>query len=521
MEGLYSKWPQPPRYDAQGNLVRPAIDWSHPPERWPSGSPSLRFVTEPNRVYRMLAIIEGPVCREASIAISTLVFHTLGNGDVAVEKYAPSEAIRERQIEYEVRVRSIGTETAQNVVVTDTLPDGVTFVSADPPPTSISGRTLSWNLGNLERNGNRTISVVVSVQESAPDRLTNVAVAQASNDGNPANNRAEATTTLVRTNVGVRMTATRMVRPGENLDVRIEYFNSSTTPAHNVVLTFDQPYGGVLVSTSRTLAATEGNQLRWQFDELAPGASGTITLRLRALREDEASMLPAALEHRALIRATQDADARDNTARAVTALLVFQRPSADIRMRIHSEFDPRRGVYRTDTAAFVWPMGETLYFTPDVVLRDPPIMSPPVYYARQRIVAWSFVGADGLTLTSAGCRSRETPPAAETEHADLSGMRGCVYRYRPNPSPTEMLSQGRLYWSAFAPESLPSATYGIWPAPLHPTPIRIQYAVLVELVETGLYDIDEDGRSDSVLDRRTFIQDGTYTVTLTAPRDVQ
>ncbi|MDW8215791.1 MAG: hypothetical protein RMJ55_19750, partial [Roseiflexaceae bacterium] len=58
--------------------------------------------------------------------------------------------------------------------------------------------------------------------------------------------------------------------------------------------------------------------------------------------------------------------------------------------------------------------------------------------------------------------------------------------------------------------------YGIWPLPGSPTNLRIQYAVLTELVETGLYDLDGDGRDDSVLDRRTDVLDGTFTVTLVA-----
>lgn len=512
-----TRWPVP-----LGTM--PARDWFWPPHPSTGERESdlmLRFATEPNRVYRMFAFVSAPVCTEGYTAVSQLVFHTLGDADMLIEKSAPAEAVREEQIGYSLTARNIGTTEAQNVIVTDALPEGTTFVSADPPPSSVDGRRLTWNLGNVAPGAARSISLVVNVLASAPDTLTNVGEVRADNDSNLTNNRSEATTSLVRTNVAVRMTATRIVRPGEDFEVRITYRNTSGTTARNARLTYNRPFGGVLVSSSRAPSSSDATGMVWMLGDLAGGAEGTITLRLRALREDEAAALPAALEHVAVIAANQDADPRDNEARAVTALLVFPRPQGDLRMRIHSEFDRARLVYRTDGTAFAWPIGETLYFIPEVTLREPPTMMPPAYAARQRIVAWSFVESGPLRLNGAGCKARETPPAAETAHADLSRMQGCVYRYRADVGPTEIMAQGRLYWSAFAPESLAGATYGVWPLPPSPTTIRIQYAVLTELVETGLYDIDEDGRSDSVLDRRTDIVGGTFTVTLVAPRDAR
>ncbi|MCS6920655.1 MAG: DUF11 domain-containing protein, partial [Elioraea sp.] len=193
----------------------PARDWLWPPH--PSGNPnvwgpssalSLRFATQPNRVYRMFAFTKTPMCDTEVGAVAQLVFHTLGDADMAIEKSAPAEAVREEQIAYSLTARNIGTTAAQDVVVADTLPDGVTFVSADPPPSSVNGRTLTWNLGAVDAGAARSIALMVDVLASAPDALTNVGEVRASNDGNAANNRAEATTSLVRTNVAVRMTAT-------------------------------------------------------------------------------------------------------------------------------------------------------------------------------------------------------------------------------------------------------------------------------------------------------------------------
>ncbi|ABU57505.1 conserved repeat domain [Roseiflexus castenholzii DSM 13941] len=499
--------------------------WLWPPPYEGLSDINFYFVPQPNRVYRAFAVSVAPICDEEYYTGSMLVFTTGGDADIALSKSAPEEAVREQGMGYALTARNIGSEAAQNVVIEDALPEGVTFVSADPPPSEVSGRTLRWNLGAVPAGEARDIQINVNINADAPDTLTNVATATATNDVNAANNRAEATTRLVRTNVGVRITATRLARPGDSLSVTIDYFNDSDREARNVTLTYRPPWGAHLVSLSRAESSRAGDgTLMWTFETLSAGASGRITAQLRAFREDEAAALPAMLLHRAVISTSQDANPLDNQAEAATALLVMPRPGGEHRLRIHSEFDRRQGVYRTETANFTWPSGETLFFTPEILLREPPLPAPPVYYARQRIVAWSFTGSGGLNLTSgSGCRAREQPQAAETEHADLSRMRGCVYRYySETPGATTMRGQGRLYWSAFAPSSLAEATYGLWPLPDGGvTDLRIQYAVLVELVETGAYDLDGDGRGDSVLDRATFVQDATYRVTLVVPRDVR
>ena len=44
-------------------------------------------------------------------------------------------------------------EAVDDVELTDTLPAGLGFVSAVPAPTSVSGQTVSWDLGRLEAAG--------------------------------------------------------------------------------------------------------------------------------------------------------------------------------------------------------------------------------------------------------------------------------------------------------------------------------------------------------------------------------
>jgi uncharacterized repeat protein (TIGR01451 family) len=65
-------------------------------------------------------------------------------------------------VTYTLRVENTGDSDADDVVVTDLLPAGVTFVSADAPCTQ-AARTVTCNLGTLEPGQVRTVTVTATV----------------------------------------------------------------------------------------------------------------------------------------------------------------------------------------------------------------------------------------------------------------------------------------------------------------------------------------------------------------------
>ncbi|MDW8147004.1 MAG: hypothetical protein RMJ48_12060 [Roseiflexaceae bacterium] len=516
----------------------------------PDGAHPLRFRfrVEAEKMYRMFArtYVRIPGCdREDSwtkVTVSQLAFGAprryLPRLDLRIERDGAREIAVGATAEYGITVVNNSQEpiTATTTLLTETLPLGLSFVSARDadtnaplPPQTIwrdgGVQRIEWDLGELPHRAARRVAVIVRAGTDAPDVVrpsarTDPAPPQA--DENLDNNQRFWELSVLRANVRAGVAAPRLARPGDEFEVTARAIHTTPrAPAREVTLRLALPFGVTLADAGD--GAVDGNAVEWRTALLEGGATFERRVRVRALREDEAGTLPAALDFVASVTtaAGYDSNPGDNEARGMTALLVMPRPNGDLRMRIYSEFDRMQQVYRTEGTAFAWPIGETLYFLPEVTLRTPPTPNPPIYAARQRVVAWSFVGSGPLTLGGSACKARETPHASETEHADLSRMRGCAYRYRETAGPSDMLGQGRLYWAAFAPESLAGATYGIWPLPGSPTNLRIQYAVLTELVETGLYDLDGDGRDDSVLDRRTDVLDGTFTVTLVAPRDVR
>jgi uncharacterized repeat protein (TIGR01451 family) len=98
-------------------------------------------------------------------------------------------------------------ETIDGVSVTDTLPDSLEFVSANPAPTSTSGQTLSWDLGQLQQSGiagdggdvttggpgsSKSVTVTVRVKQGAQDLITNTADAVGTDSADSSPLSAEA-----------------------------------------------------------------------------------------------------------------------------------------------------------------------------------------------------------------------------------------------------------------------------------------------------------------------------------------
>jgi uncharacterized repeat protein (TIGR01451 family) len=539
----WRSWPQPEQRDANGNLTRFAEDWLYTDEYGTNHGPlMLRFITERGRAYRMVMLNTVPGCNTDMLStISQLYFFTDPGANVAVEKQAPERASRNQMVGYSLTVRNTSQTRVNNVVLTDTLPLGMPFGGADLTlrdpitgetttarvtatvsldPSWTDGRTLVWNLGDLAPGETRSIALTVPATNAAPDAATNVAVVSAANDGNPNDNRAEATTVFVRTNVRVRITTPRIVRPGQEFETVISYENTSPEDATNVLLDYQ------VVPNVTIVGATPGHQEMnnerpvWRLGTVAAGQRGTVRVRVQVPPADSPA-LPVAVLHLARISADADADPMDNAAQATTTVLVVPPPQrGEERLRIHSEFDPERGVYLSEGTTVTWPGGEVMDFTPFIAPDDRQV-GLPYYRLDRRVVAWSFLGSGDINVSSAGCKAREEPTAQDTQHADLSRMRGCIYRYRVSPSSAQMRWQGHLFWGQHPPERMRQDVYVRTPLPTGGTDLRIQYAVLTEAVETGYEDVDGDGRTDSVLERRTDVFDATYRVEFVVPRDAR
>ena len=97
---------------------------------------------------------------------------------------------------YTLVVSNKGPSTATDVVVTDTLPAGLSLVSIDEPSgwTCSGSATIRCTTPSLRAGETATITVTVLVGADAVDQVTNVVEVDSEEpDANPADNRDEVT----------------------------------------------------------------------------------------------------------------------------------------------------------------------------------------------------------------------------------------------------------------------------------------------------------------------------------------
>lgn len=123
--------------------------------------------------------------------------------DLRVTKTAKSKVKTGTKLTYVVTVRNNGPNSAPNVVITDTIPAGTTFVSAYPTRGSCSnaGNLVTCNIGNLANHRSAAIIIVVKVTAPNGTILNNTAQGSSSHpDPNLSNNADSARTKVVKPN---------------------------------------------------------------------------------------------------------------------------------------------------------------------------------------------------------------------------------------------------------------------------------------------------------------------------------
>jgi uncharacterized repeat protein (TIGR01451 family) len=194
--------------------------------------------------------------------------------DLAVSKTASSAAVNAgAPIEYTITVRNIGLGTAQDVIVTDTLPGNADFVNASGQPSNAGG-VLTWTVASMAPGE----ALQFTVQVTAPKQgaVTNVAAAEtATGEVSASNNRAAVTTTVNPANLAVSKTGPAVVAPGAAATYTITVSNIGPGEAQDIIITDDLPAGTGFVSASGG-GLESGGVVTWTLPSLASGASPAV-----------------------------------------------------------------------------------------------------------------------------------------------------------------------------------------------------------------------------------------------------
>jgi uncharacterized repeat protein (TIGR01451 family) len=138
-----------------------------------------------------------PLWSDSRTGAQNLMTTQVGGADLEITKSAPSQVTAGGALSYSITVTNHGPAAAFNVIVTDTLPSGVTYAGSTVP---CAGTPLSCTVGNVGPGDSATftISVTVSTSQASGSTLTNTAtVAADQQDPDTTNNTASASTIVI------------------------------------------------------------------------------------------------------------------------------------------------------------------------------------------------------------------------------------------------------------------------------------------------------------------------------------
>lgn len=187
------------------------------------------------------------------------------------EKTASGEAIM-LEVTYENK-DTVDFKTGQVEVV---YPDGFVFESANPVPSS--GQT-TWDLGALESGHGGKIYITGQLvgEVGSSKTFSSFFTYRPENLNYDFQETAQAEVEISSSTISIEIEAPEQAHTGQEIEIKAEFINTSSSPIQNVKGVAKPPSGFTLTSVDPGVDSED--DLSWRFDEIQPDESVSITLR--------------------------------------------------------------------------------------------------------------------------------------------------------------------------------------------------------------------------------------------------
>lgn len=250
---------------------------------------------------------------------------------------------------YRLTIRNSSSVTAQNVIVTNLLPDSIRAGSFQPAPNLTTEDSLQWRLGNLLPLSQVTIQFAATVAAQMPagtNFLINRIIGGADNENQalladnfsadtvynfvklpqPPSNATDLTLAFASatdTSIVVDGRIAPAVRPGEEYEYRLKLRNRGPRAASTIRVTQFLPDSVQFVQATRPPISANADSLAWQINQLEAGREDSIavTVKLAAVVPPDFFRLISGAQ----LAAANDTTPANNTA-ADTAYVIFRQP---------------------------------------------------------------------------------------------------------------------------------------------------------------------------------------------------
>jgi uncharacterized repeat protein (TIGR01451 family) len=179
-----------------------------------------------------------------------------------------------------VTVSNNGDAPGTGVTVAATLPEGLTFVSADPGQGTYDSATGEWSVGTVYPGGPATLLVKATVADPAAKEVTASITAADQPDSNAENNSANASVEPVLANVKLTTSVSSpKIMVGGTVVYTLTIKNAGPGAARNIQVTDTLGAG---LSFVRFQTPTRGSYNPatniWSIKKLAPNSAATLRI---------------------------------------------------------------------------------------------------------------------------------------------------------------------------------------------------------------------------------------------------
>jgi uncharacterized repeat protein (TIGR01451 family) len=171
--------------------------------------------------------------------------------DLAVFNEATDEIVGAgERFSYYLSVENDGPGKAGAVTLTDNLPDGVTYVSADGLPCTEAAGVVTCSAGELEADGAAEVELVVQAPDQVGTIANEAAVTSETTDLDSSNNTASLATQVGTGADLLLYKYAEHAEPAEPVHFWVSVWNDGPQSAHGVVVEDTLPEGVDLVSAT-------------------------------------------------------------------------------------------------------------------------------------------------------------------------------------------------------------------------------------------------------------------------------
>lgn len=274
-------------------------------------------------------------------ATTTVTPPSAGSANLSIAKAgAPDPVSPGGSLVYTITVANAGPDAAAGVQVTDTLPGGVSFVSASPSQgTCGPPNPVACDLGSLATGASATIAITVVAPLSGTSLDNAASVASTVADPDPSDNQVQIATAIGPGSADLaidKIGAPDPVPAGGTLVYVITVSNAGPDLAQSVQVTDTLPAAATLISAVPAQGSCGGSSpVVCSLGNLAAGASAQVTITVTA-PSSGASLANTA----SVSSATPDPSSANDQVQITTAIASVTPASADLAIAVVGAPDP-------------------------------------------------------------------------------------------------------------------------------------------------------------------------------------